>query len=98
MKLMVFSRPQPGRDEEYNTWYGEVHVPEMLAIDGVKSCTRHRLRTTEDQPTEYLAVYDIDGDIDTVMKELMARSKDGRMRLSSSIDPANTRMTIWEPI
>jgi hypothetical protein len=97
-KLMVFSRPQAGQDEEYNIWYEQVHIPEMLAIDGVKSCARHRLRTKGDQPVEYLAVYDIDGDIDTVLKELMARSRDGRMQLSSTADPANTRITIWEQV
>ncbi len=98
MKMLVNSRAIAGKDEEYNTWYATVHVPEMLAIDGVSSCSRHRLRTGADGPVEFLAIYEIDGDIDTVRKEIGARLKDGRMSASTLGDPEHTRMTVWEPI
>ncbi|MFF3567284.1 hypothetical protein ACFYXQ_05825 [Nocardia jiangxiensis] len=98
MKMLVNSRAIAGKDEEYNTWYATVHVPEMLAIDGVSSCTRHRLRTRQGQPAEFLAIYEIDGDIDTVRKEIGARLKDGRMSASTLGDPEHTTMKVWEPI
>ncbi|MQY18785.1 DUF4286 family protein [Nocardia macrotermitis] len=98
MKMLVNSRAIAGKDEEYNTWYSTVHVPEMLAIDGVSGCTRHRLVAREGQPVEFLAIYEIDGDINTVRKEIGARLKDGRMSASTLGDPEHLTMTVWEPI
>jgi len=98
VKMLVKSRAKDGMDAEYNAWYSDTHIPDMLLIDGVASCTRHRLRTGDGEPAEYLAIYEIDGDIDLVQKEIAARIKDGRMQLSASLDPANSEMTLWEPI
>ena len=34
--MFVQSRPStPGRDDEYNNWYSNEHIPEVLAIDGI---------------------------------------------------------------
>ncbi|WP_067680716.1 DUF4286 family protein [Nocardia miyunensis] len=98
MKMLVNSRAIAGKDEEYNTWYATVHVPEMLAIEGVSSVTRHRLLGKDGQPPEFLAIYEIDGDINAVRKEIGARLEDGRMQASTLGDPEHTTMTVWEPI
>ena len=98
VKMLVRSRAKEGMDAEYNAWYSGTHIPDMLLIDGVASCTRHRLRNADGEPAEYLAIYEIDGDIDLVQKEIAARIKDGRMQLSPAIDAANGGMTVWEPI
>lgn len=50
MHLIVFSSPRAGMDEEYNTWYTEVHIPDMLEIPGVKSCNRFRAQPVGGQP------------------------------------------------
>ena len=39
-QLLVFSNATDGRDEEFNTWYDEVHVPEVLEVDGVSGASR----------------------------------------------------------
>ncbi|MBC7302818.1 MAG: hypothetical protein H5T78_17965 [Nocardia sp.] len=98
MHLIVFTSPREGMDAEYNTWYEEVHIPDMLAIPGVESCNRLRAEPFGGQAPEfaYLADYVIDGDIGAVMKEIKARSADGRMRLSPAIDPAAMKMTVWQ--
>ncbi len=100
MHLIVFSSPRAGMDEEYNTWYTEVHIPDMLAIPGVKSCHRFRAQPVGGQPPEfaYLADYDIDGDAGPVLKEIQARSADGRIQLSPAIDPAAMKVTVWESL
>ncbi|MCA2207762.1 DUF4286 family protein [Nocardia rosealba] len=98
MHLIVFSSPREGMDTEYNTWYDEVHIPDMLAIPGVTSCTRLRAEPVGGQAPEfaYLADYVVDGDVGAVLGEIKARSADGRIRLSPAIDPTATKVTVWE--
>ncbi|MBF6192411.1 DUF4286 family protein [Nocardia sp. CDC186] len=97
MRLLVFSTPREGMDAEYNEWYTGTHIPEMLAVPGVLSCTRHRLVRGGDGEARYLAVHDID-DAHTVLRELGERAADGRMAVTAAADPARTRITVWEQI
>ncbi|MFG3615717.1 hypothetical protein [Nocardia sp. NPDC047654] len=98
MRLLVFSTPRDGMDAEYDEWYAGTHIPQMLAVPGVLSCTRHRLIRGDAGEARYLAVYDIDGDVRTVLAELGERAADGRMALTPAADPARTRITVWEQI
>jgi hypothetical protein len=39
--LLVESRPEsPQVVDDYNTWHDDVHIPEMLTIDGFSSARR----------------------------------------------------------
>ena len=49
----------PDREQEYNTWYDEVHLPELVAIDGITSARRLRPVNGEGP---YVALYEIEGD------------------------------------
>lgn len=49
----------PDREQEYNTWYDEVHLPELVAIDGIVSARRLRPVNGEGP---YAALYEIEGD------------------------------------
>jgi hypothetical protein len=86
----MFSSPvELEREAEYNDWYENVLVPDVLKIPGVVAARRYRLA---DQPggmfagiangNRYLAMYDIDGsDPQTVSSEIAARIADGRIHL-----------------
>ena len=41
---IVFSNPFEGKDDEFNEWYDNVHLPEVLALPGVISAQRYDLR------------------------------------------------------
>ncbi len=88
-KLVVMTKPVEGREREYNEWYQKVHLPDVVAIPGVKSAQRFRLKLplgpgVERQP--YLAVYDIEtDDVDRVVSELKSRTADGRMVISTAM-------------
>ncbi|MEV0358288.1 hypothetical protein AB0H71_19790 [Nocardia sp. NPDC050697] len=97
-RLMVFATPKEGRDEEYNRWYTEVHIPEMLAIPGVVAAERHRLVRGGPDEGRYLSVFTLEGDPAVVLAELGARAKDGRMAVTDAGDPARTRLTVWEEL
>lgn len=65
--LLVFSNPVDGREEEYNAWYSEHHLDEILAIDGFRCAQRFRLaddarmsRDTPSAPYRYLALYELE--------------------------------------
>ena len=58
--IYVETRPSsPDRDQEYNTWYDEVHIPELVALDGIVSARRLR---PVDGDGPYVALYELEGD------------------------------------
>ncbi|QFG20734.1 DUF4286 family protein [Actinomadura sp. WMMB 499] len=92
--LHVESGPAgPDVADEYNRWYDEVHIPEMLAIEGVVAARRY---APLDGDT-YVAHYEIEGDPKDVMKRLQDAARDGTMHLSDTArkDPP-ARMLLME--
>ncbi|OLT10095.1 hypothetical protein BJF79_05070 [Actinomadura sp. CNU-125] len=92
--LHVESGPAgPDVAAEYNRWYDEVHIPEMLAIEGIVSARRY---APVDGDT-YIAHYEIEGDPKAAMKRLRDAASDGTMHLSDTArtDPP-ARMLLME--
>lgn len=93
--MFVQSKPSsPDREDEYNDWYTNTHLPDVLEIPGITAA--RRFKASEVAPPgegapQYCAVYELDvDDLSTVMPELAARFSDGRMRMSDAMemDPA----------
>ncbi len=63
---LVFSNAAEGEDAEFNEWYDNKHIPDLLEIDGFASAQRYKL--TEGAPGneagthEYIAIYEFDAD------------------------------------
>ncbi|OMC46770.1 hypothetical protein A5745_19980 [Mycobacterium sp. IS-2888] len=73
--LFVESKPaSPELVEEYHRWHDQVHVPEMLAIDGFVSARRWQ---TDGE--SFVTLYEIDTDVDTARTSLRAAMAEGRM-------------------
>jgi hypothetical protein len=93
--LLVQSRPaDPAREDEFNDWYTHTHIPEVCAVPGVVAAQRYKVhdpgRDGDDAGSVYVAVYEIDSDdLEAPMRELVARSGDGRVRMSEllQMDP-----------
>ena len=65
--LFVESEPiSPDRVADYHRWHDEVHIPEMLTIEGFVADT-------------FITLYEIDTDIDTARANLRAAFGSGRM-------------------
>jgi hypothetical protein len=91
-KLIALTAPVSGeREEEYNDWYQNVHLGQLVAIDGIKSAQRFRLlfNVGEGEASPYLAIYDIEtDDIEGVVKEISSRAGTERMIMSEALgDP-----------
>ena len=73
--LFVESKPASAElVEEYHRWHDQVHVPEMLTIDGFVSARRWQ---TDGE--SFITLYEIDADVDTARTNLRAAFAEGRM-------------------
>ena len=73
--LFVESKPASAElVEEYHRWHDQVHVPEMLTIDGFVSARRWQ---TDGE--SFITLYEIDTDVDTARTNLRAAFAEGRM-------------------
>jgi hypothetical protein len=99
----VFSNPIEGREDEYNTWYDDVHLADVRRLPGVVSATRYEYLPTSFRrltaaPTEhrYLAVYELESDAEDVLAELVKRAGTSEMPLSEALDVENVQTCVWK--
>ena len=93
-RLIVFTEPTPGKEDEYNRWYDEVHLGEVVAIDGFVGAQRFALSgaqiaEVEDKtPGRYLAIYEIEADsVESALDKLNAGA--ATMQMSDALDTNN---------
>ena len=62
----------PAREQEFNEWYNNIHVPDVLLTPGVIRGTRFALATTpREGQSKFLAIYELDTtDFEGVQKSL----------------------------
>jgi hypothetical protein len=90
--LVAFSNPVPGKEEEYNAWYGGPHIAEVLKIPGFLAAQRFRLSEQQMEGTScpwcYLVIYEIDAESPgAALRELERRIGTEAMVLSPALDP-----------
>jgi hypothetical protein len=94
--FLVFSDPvSPERESEYNRWYQEIHLPEVVAVPGFTAASRYVLTDIDmlGRPwavtQRYLAVYhlatDSADDYHATIKELRRRIDAGELNMSDAI-------------
>jgi hypothetical protein len=61
----------PGREAEYNDWYNNVHLPDVLETPGVVRATRYENTDPAEGEAKFVAIYEIEtDDIDAFMNVL----------------------------
>lgn len=98
-KLVVFSDPIEGREQEYNDWYNKQHLQDVVAVPGFVAAQRFRLKelTGGTFRHRYLAIYDIEAeDSKKVMEELQSRAGTARMVISEALDSASCDVAVFE--
>jgi hypothetical protein len=93
--LYVESSPaSPEREDEYNHWYSNTHVPEILALPGFTGAVRYKAaEPVADGTPAYIAVYDIDADDpQAVLSGMFAAMKAGKLTMSDCISPGAMRV------
>lgn len=98
-KMVVSSDPVEGREEECNEWYQNVHLPELVALDGIKSARRFRRAISLGSGKTYssMAIYEIEtDDIHRFVKNLVTTAEQGGLTMSDALDRENSHAAIYE--
>jgi hypothetical protein len=98
-KLIVFSSPTAGREEDYNKWYTGTHLKDVVESPGFVSAQRFRLQKVAGGQFrhKYLAIYDVDADDpDKVMAELGSRAGTSAMVISDALDSTTLDVAMFE--
>jgi hypothetical protein len=100
-KFLVLTNATPGMEDEFERWYRERHLPDVLDVPGFVSAQRFRLADAgsgELSGFEFLAIYDVESDDpQAALEQLRARAGTDRMVLSPAMDP-KASMTLYEAI
>ncbi|MGE0668325.1 MAG: hypothetical protein AB7O49_17350 [Sphingomonadales bacterium] len=95
--LVAISNAQPGREDEYSNWYESIHMPEVLALPGFVAAQRFApAQAPADGPSRYMAVYEIEGDVDAAMGGLMGAVRGGTLNMTDAIDSKTVTMVVYK--
>ena len=93
--LLVFTSPTEGNEAQYNDWYNNVQLAEVLTTDGFVRAQRFKVSDILPAITEhdYLAIYEIENaEPEDAMKAL--RGLSGNFTMTEAIDLKNSKMTL----
>lgn len=104
--MVVFTDPKgPEAEEQYNKWYTDVHVPEVLETPGFVAVTRYKVTDSPGVPgagsevQRYLALWEIEADdVAAAAKALQEQAVKDGWGLGEGIDPMSISMRFFEPI
>lgn len=84
--FLVLSNPVEGREDEYNDWYDNQHLPDLVRLDGFVGAQRFLL-ADGDSPYKYMAIYDVDAQSPEAAMETMNKVRGTPdMPMSDSLD------------
>jgi hypothetical protein len=93
--LIVYTSPADGREDEYNAWYDDIHLPEFSALPGVINGRRFKVAGAA-QP-QYAALYELSAHPDEVMAAMNAAIKDGTVHWTDALDVGSISTITLEP-
>jgi hypothetical protein len=99
--LVVQTNPLPGREDEYNDWYTNRHLQDVLKVPGFKSAQRFELAQPDERAKwRYLAIYEFEseapeGVVDDVLRKVAGTSA---MPLSDGMDVQSVSSVPWVAI
>ena len=99
-KLLIFSKPVPGREQEYNDWYQNLHLSDVVAISGIRSAQRFRFNqaiVASTEPLPYLAIYDVEtDDINGTIQQLQSRAQSRQILISDALSMDQALGVVYE--
>lgn len=91
LKLLALTNAVPGREADFEAWYDEQHLSDILSLKGVKSAQRYKLVAKlngADQGAN-LALYDVEcDDPAALLAEMGEVAASGRMAMTDAMDEA----------
>ena len=103
--FLAFTNPVAGKEDEYNAWYDEHHLKDVINVPGFVSARRFRLAATQFEfntvtpAYRYLALYEIDThDIEGTLAEIVKRAGTADMVMIDAIDMGTLSAPVYEEI
>jgi hypothetical protein len=102
--LVVHSNPCEGSDEEYNEWYNNVHLGEVLQVPGFVAAQRFKLSNEVDPIAgevpehKYLSIYELETDNPQSTIDALEDAVANGMTISHAIDTDNIAASLYGPI
>ena len=98
--LVVYSNGHSGREEEYNRWYSNQHLDDVLNVPCMLSAQRFKLAVDDATAKhKYLAIYEFEADSAAdAMAALDARAGTSDMLISEAFDAPSASVTPWVAI
>jgi hypothetical protein len=98
MRLIVLTNAVEGRAEEFNDWYSNRHLDDVLAVNGFQAAQRFEFtpgKLGKEAPYRYLAIYEVEADsVEQAERALFAAAKDENlMPISEAM--SKERTTWW---
>lgn len=94
----------PAREDEFNDWYNNVHVPDILETPGMISATRwENVHPKDNNRRKYIALYELETEdvekFDETLKEMGRKSKErGRLSDLLIVDPPDVPRIIYKQV
>jgi hypothetical protein len=98
-KLIVMSEPAKGQEAQYNAWYNDRHLQDVVAVPGFGGAQRFKLQEVAggEFKQRYIAIYDIEAeDYAAALKELMNRAGTSAMPIDASLDDDSIAFGVFE--
>ena len=102
--FLVLTNPVEGKDKEYNEWYTNQHIPDVVSVPGIVAAQRFRLAdfqmgNGEPSPWKYLAIYEIEtDDLKATFDGMQALVGTDKMVMTDALDMNSVGGFIFTPI
>lgn len=102
--FIVMTNSTAGKEAEFNEWYNQQHIPDVLNVPGFVCAQRFCLADTQmrgeaSNAYKYLALYEIEtDDLAGVLKDLRSRAGTPEIVMSDTLDTKNVGSFIFTPI
>ena len=103
-KFLVLTNPVAGKDKEYNDWYTNQHIPDVVSVPGIVAAQRFKLNdfqmgTGSPSPWKYLAIYEIEtDDLKGTFDAMQARVGTDQMVMTDALDMNSVGGFVFSPI
>jgi hypothetical protein len=101
--LVVLSNATEGNDEQFNKWYTNTHLHDVIKINGYVAAQRFKLSDTQlggatGQPYGYLALYDVETDDLEAAANALTSTDPADMYIDPALDRDRTVAWLYTPI
>ena len=87
-QLIALSSPVAGREQEFDSWYDQRHIPDVLDVPGFVSAQRYRLEAPMGESRwSSMVIYEVQtDDPNKTLEEIQRRIGTPKMELGAALD------------